>query len=69
MAALSSQLRKRRSELWQELDDAQARALEHQKARLALHAQGLWGLRELVRSKQVSRNLRVYLERLLGPVN
>ena len=28
MAALSSQLRTRRSALWQELDDAQARALE-----------------------------------------
>lgn len=69
MAALSSQLRTRRSALWQELDDAQARALELQKARRALHAQGLRGLRELVRSKQVSRNLRVYLERLLGPVN
>ena len=27
------------------------------------------GLRELVISRQLSRNLRTYLERLLGPVN
>ena len=39
------------------------------QARRALSLEGLRGLRQLVISRQLSRNLRTYLERLLGPVN
>ena len=39
------------------------------QARRALSVEGLRGLRQLVISRQLSRNLRTYLERLLGPVN
>lgn len=69
LASLSSQLRVRRTALWAELDEAQVRGLELQKARRALSLEGLRGLRQLVISRQLSRNLRTYLERLLGPVN
>ena len=93
LASLSSQLRVRRTALWAELDEAQSRGLELQKARRAimnlvpnpnlnpnpnpnpnqarraLSLEGLRGLRQLVISRQLSRNLRTYLERLLGPVN
>lgn len=68
LAAVSSQLRKRRTALWEALDTAQERADELARARRALRDEGLRGLRELVVRRRVSRNLATYLERLLGPL-
>jgi len=68
LSAVSSQLRKRRTALWEALDTAQERADELARARRALRSDGLRGLRELVVRRKVSRNLATYLERLLGPL-
>ena len=65
LMALCEELYSQRLGVWAALDEAEARLEEISSARRMLARRGLLGLRRLVETRAVSRNLRTFLQRLL----